>query len=442
VNRWIVAILVLLAFIVLVSPGIIGRMAERNIEQNIDWADDQNPAVTVETEKFDRGWFTSEGRHRVVFSGGTLRDASDVYAAFNSHPDLPSLIIDTRIDHGLLPVTSLARDSGSLAPGLANTISTFQLDPGNGELTPLPGTLYSRVGVSGATDSRFLLETGSFSNESLHAEWQGADLNFVTNPATGALSIDGETEPFSIEQDGDKMSVGEMSVDLHQESSDYDINVGTLDLQIGPVTVESAEAPFSIGGMSLTGDTDIDDGRMSGSSVFELQAMSVPGFGDMDMNFDVTIEGLDAKSLGVIATALQEAQAAPDPDIAMQNMLPAVAGDFEALARAGGAIRFDRFDFTLPQGTVEMKLDLDFPEVDDDREFSWSTVLIGMTAAFDMRMPSELYEFAQMMNPEAGSLVAMGILKKDGDFYVMDAEYAQGLLNVNGAPMPVPMPGL
>lgn len=58
------------------------------------------------------------------------------------------------------------------------------------------------------------------------------------------------------------------------------------------------------------------------------------------------------------------------------------------------------------------------------------------------RMPMALFEMAKMMNPQAGSLVAMGILIKDGDDYVMAAEYAKGMLNVNGPPMPIPMPGM
>ncbi len=45
-----------------------------------------------------------------------------------------------------------------------------------------------------------------------------------------------------------------------------------------------------------------------------------------------------------------------------------------------------------------------------------------------------------MMNEQAGALVAMGILVAEDDDYVLNAEYAQGLFNVNGAPMPIPMP--
>ena len=34
----------------------------------------------------------------------------------------------------------------------------------------------------------------------------------------------------------------------------------------------------------------------------------------------------------------------------------------------------------------------------------------------------------------------MGFLKKNGDDYEMAAEYRKGLLTVNGAPMPIPIP--
>jgi hypothetical protein len=65
-----------------------------------------------------------------------------------------------------------------------------------------------------------------------------------------------------------------------------------------------------------------------------------------------------------------------------------------------------------------------------------------MNANIDFRIPGAIYEMAAMMNDQAGSLIAMGILVPDGADYVMDAEYAQGLINVNGVPMPVPIPGL
>jgi hypothetical protein len=49
-------------------------------------------------------------------------------------------------------------------------------------------------------------------------------------------------------------------------------------------------------------------------------------------------------------------------------------------------------------------------------------------------------ELAQAANPESAALIAMGILKKDGEAYIVNAQYEKGLLTVNGAPMPIPLP--
>ena len=69
-------------------------------------------------------------------------------------------------------------------------------------------------------------------------------------------------------------------------------------------------------------------------------------------------------------------------------------------------------------------------------------MLLKSKASLNVRVPAALYEVAAMMNPQANSLIAMGMLVRDGDDYVMAAEYEQGLVNVNGAPMPIPMPGM
>ena len=71
-KRWLVVLLVVLAVLVLVSPGIVGRLAEKNLEDNIEWAESEAVGIDVQTESFDRGWFTSEGRHRVALTGSTV----------------------------------------------------------------------------------------------------------------------------------------------------------------------------------------------------------------------------------------------------------------------------------------------------------------------------------------------------------------------------------
>jgi uncharacterized protein YdgA (DUF945 family) len=119
---------------------------------------------------------------------------------------------------------------------------------------------------------------------------------------------------------------------------------------------------------------------------------------------------------------------------------PRIEDDVQTFLSSGAEVRFDRLDISLPQGEVTTKLSLKLPETDATGEFSWASVILALTASADVRVPVALMEMAQAANPQSGALVAMGILKKDGDFYVVNAEYRKGLLTVNGAPMPIPLP--
>ncbi len=441
-KRWLVVLLVLLAVVVLLSPGIVGRLAEKNLEENMEWAESESGGIELQMESFDRGWFTSEGRHRVVLSGASFREAAQAYRAQSGYADLPSLVIDTHLDHGLVPFSSLQRESGSLMPGLASTVSTFQFDPGNGELVPLPGSLYSSVSLTGASDSRYLLEAGDFENEDMRVEWLGADVALQTDASTGAVVLDGRIEPFTISDESDTVRVGAMTVSADQVKSEYGLNVGTAEFELASLQVESPSSPVTVGNISFSADSNIDDARLNVGTQMAIDEIVVPGMGYMDFVMDLTLNRLDAASTQVVAKAFQEAQGSPDPEAALAELFPRIEGDLQKIVASGAEIRIDQLDVTLPQGKVSTKLTVEVPEGDSGADFSWASVLLAMTATADIRMPAVLFEYAQSMNPQAGSLVAMGLLLRDGDDYVMNAEYAQGLLNVNGAPMPIPMPGM
>lgn len=181
-KRWLVALLVLLAVTVLVSPGIIGRLAEDNLERALPGGSAYGEGDYIVTrEHFERGWFTTEGRHRIEIRHGRVHDL--ILELAELEPDaVPVLIVDTHVDHGLVPVTSMARESGSLRPGLASTVSTMALDPGTGEPLAIPGKLYSNIGLTGDTTTRYLLDSGSFASDGFAASWEGADLSFTIGP--------------------------------------------------------------------------------------------------------------------------------------------------------------------------------------------------------------------------------------------------------------------
>ena len=188
VKKGFVVSLLALAVIVLVSPGIVGRLAEQSMDENLDWAATESEEVTVTSQGFDRGWFSSEGQHRVELRNGELRDALLLLSSNDGDGNLPALIIDTRIDHGLVPLSSMTRDKGSLTPGLGSAISTVRLDFDDGSKVDLPGTIYSQVGLSGELASNLVLDPGSFSEGDETAHWGNVNVLVTTSPSANAAS--------------------------------------------------------------------------------------------------------------------------------------------------------------------------------------------------------------------------------------------------------------
>lgn len=442
VKRSLVAVLVLAALIILISPGIVGRVAEKSVEDNVKWADSGNNEIVVTTEMFDRGWFSSEGRHRVELRSGRVREALRELARDAGHRGTPSLLIDTRIHHGIVPLTSLSTGSGSLKPGIARTVSTLQLDPGSGELIELPGMFYSDIGLTGVTTTHYLLEPGSMHEGDSRIEWQGADLTFLANPADRSLSVDGEVLAFSMEDGVKSAEVGGVVIDSSQVLSEYGFSVGDVQLEIGPVSLAGPNTPMTgFDLLSLAASSSVESERLGAQTTVELTGVTVPGFGDVNLVVDAVAAGLHAESLGKIVRAVQQAQASPDPDRAMAGLYPAIEPEIRTLLAAGAELRFDKLDVRLPQGDVTTRITVDLPQSDPDQAFNWPGLLLALEAAADVRLPAALVEMARMMNPQADSLIASGMLKQDGDFYEMLARYESGLLTVNGMPMPVPLPG-
>jgi uncharacterized protein YdgA (DUF945 family) len=400
----------------------------------MEWATSDNPDVVVTTEKFQRGWFTSEGSHRVSLRQGELQS---VLAAGDS---APSLIIDTRIDHGLVPLSSMSLSSGSLKPGLARMVSTLHLDDGKGNLTDLPGTVYSKTSLGGETTGHYVLEAGSREDADGKSAWSGADLRFVANSGRRELSLKGEIRPWSHESGADGVELGLLTIDAHQTDSDFGFPVGRLSLEINSLAVGSAAGPVSrFHKMTINGRSAIDGEALDARTQMSLERLAVPGVGEMGMMLDAVIDGLDAAAIGRISRAIKETRTANDPEAAMSGLFPLIQADLESLLAAGGEVRFDTLDVALPQGEIRSKIKLTVAK--SGGSFSWPGLILGLKASADVEVPEALVEVGRAMNPEAGSLVDMGFLKLNGDIYRMQVEFAGGLLTVNGMPMPIPLPG-
>lgn len=431
VKKGVVVLLVLLAVIVLVSPAIVGRLAERSMDENIDWAAMESGAVKVTSEHFDRGWFSSDGQHRVELQEGDLLTALQMLAGPVDADDLPVLVINTRLDHGLIPVSSMARKKGSLAPGLGSAISTLQLEAPDGELIDLPGTIYSKVALRGELQSNYVLEPGSHEVDGADAEWGRTSIEVTTNPGNGAVSYEGDIGTFSAQADGDRMRLAGLRFEGRQRPTRFGIAVGNMSASLDDLSFGSAGAITSL---VADAESSLDGDRVNARASVQSGIAGAPPFDEMQVDIAFTLSGADAMALGALQRAAEEAAGATDP-MAIYGTLEA---DARRLFAAGFEFDVDRINVALPQGEVVSTMAFSFAP-SDPATFEWTSLLLGTEASIDLAVPAALVDMMGQGNPQVALAIGGGYLLKNGDVYEMRARLKKGLLTVNGAPIPIPL---
>ena len=114
-KKSLITLLLALAVIVLVSPRIVGQLAEQSMDDNLVWAATEIDAVEVTALGFDRGWFSSQGRHRLEIRAGELRDS--LLALTGGADDLPALIESTLVSSTSKPSTGNPAPENSRSSG-------------------------------------------------------------------------------------------------------------------------------------------------------------------------------------------------------------------------------------------------------------------------------------------------------------------------------------
>ncbi len=434
-KKSIVILLVVLALAIIVSPGILGRLAEKSVDDNLNWAAAESGDLVVSSDSFDRGWFSSDGQHRVEIREGNLKAMLLGLGEPADDTDLPVLVINTHLDHGLIPVSSMARERGSLMPGLGSAVSTLSVEFNNGDKVDIPGKIYSKIGLTGELQSSYVLEAGSREENGATATWGETQIDVTTNPSTGNVVFDGNVGALSIADGADLFAVDALTFSGRQAPTKFGFTVGDIKLELDTMTISSNGV--QAGGlkrMSVDGNTHLSGDRLSARTFLEMQSQAIPQLGEFTVVADINLDGADAGAIGALQKSLEAQGANPDPG----QMFATVEDDLKRLLASGFELRFDQFDITLPMGTVMSKINFKVAE-EDAATFEWTTLLLATEASADISVPEALIEMAVQMNPQAGAAVGMGFLQKNGDVYEMKADYKKGLLTINGAPMPIPM---
>ena len=436
-RKSIVALLVIAAIVVLISPGIIGRIAEESVDSNLQWAADESQGVVVTSERFDRSWFSSHGRHRIEIRDAEIRAALATLAGRDPGDGDPVLVIDTRIDHGLIPVTSVGRTKGSLAPGLGRGVSTLFIEFPDGEAVEVPGTIYSTIGLGGVLTANYIAEPGSLEADGSTASWGDTDIEVSTDYKAESFDIEGVVESLVVSDAGDTLRLGRTTFSGIQRPSPFGFSVGDFTIDMASVAVEEAGIEtYRLGAVAMSGTSGIDGERVNGDFSLGIDALDVPGYGESGFDLTMRFTGVDGGALGRMVQRLEDAGDQAQPE----ELRLLLQDELQEMLSRGFELHVDRFDFDLPPGPVSLRMRFNVTE-SDANDFDLTSMLMTLDAEADLTASAGFVDHAMAMNPDAGAIIGMGYLRRNGDVYEMRAEYAKGLLTINGAPMPIPMGG-
>jgi uncharacterized protein YdgA (DUF945 family) len=435
VKKSVIALILFMVLIIIVSPAIVGKLAEDSVGDNLNWVAEESGELVVTSDGFDRGWFSSEGQHRVALGDGNIRSAMSTAADDFDEDEIPVLLINTHIDHGLIPVSSMGREEGSLTPGLGSAVSTLSIELESGETIDLPGTIFSKLGLGGDLDSRYVLEAGAQTVDDGEVTWQPSTIRVAASAATGDVEFEGDMGTMTFGNDQQTVSIDSLSFAGQQAGTPYGFKVGDVDMSMGLMTVNAGGMRVGgMQGMNVTASSSVEDGLATAAMRLEMSGQTVPGFGDISVIADADFDSVDAVALGAVAKRLEDLSGAQDPAMVMMT----AEKEIKDLLAAGINFGVDQFDVALPMGTVTSRMSFEVPK-SDRAVFEWTSLLLDLVGEVYISVPEELVQLATSMDPQAGALVGMGYLKKDGSVYVLDAQMKKGLLTINGAPIPIPM---
>ena len=419
-KKGIVALFVVVVIAVLVSPRVIGQLAEQSVNDSLEWADSQNGDFIVTATEFERSWFASVGQHRVeLLMGG-----------------LPTLVVNTRLDHGLIPVSSLSRENGSLIPGLGSAVSTLGQELGDGSIEPLPITIYTRIGLTGALKSRVIIEAGGIDTADERIDWGSSAFLMSSRPVEQSFGVKGTLSSLAVKSETETAIVGEIEVDLALAATPYGYMVGAVHLALDSIAVIGAEQTMSAGPIRIDSDSSLDGDRVSGDLALSVADTPMILGGTGSVQLVARLENADAAAIGAILRNAEAMQSATNYESGAAQL----EDDVLTLLAEGVELHFDQLDILSPFGQFSSRASATM-EASDKDGYTWATAATLLAGSADLSFPKALVDMATQANPDLHGVIGLGYVRKRGEFYVTEASFEDSTLTINGAPTPFPLAG-
>lgn len=423
-NRLPLLVLCLIA-LVLLSPGLVGHLAARHLDDNLRWVDAENEDIEITSLGFERRWFTSTARHRLVFKS----------AASTNGP--AAVLINTELTHGLIPFAVGTSGERSFTPALATAVSTLLFEPASGESIDIPGSVYSRLSLLGNATFHYAAASGQRQAQGVTAEWEGADVRVSSSAAKRTLGLNGRIDPLRVTAPGAELRVSGVRFASERDAADYAFGVGHIELRLDDANVSAADGLSATAKALAFGiDSKLNRDTLHGVANLHVDELFAERLGSVDVDGELAFDGVDAATVSRTVQMIQHryADGGGGPDAPLDGaLLPTL----QAMLQHGGRLELNRLDGVLNQGRLRSSGFVEWPAVAALDSFSWPSLILRTKARAQLEMDAELYTLLAERVPQISSLVALGVLQQSGQRYEMAVELNGGLLEVNGAPMPL-----
>ena len=418
-KRLLLFILLLLFGLVFALPGGVGLVAEQGHQRALAHLVGQGHPLSG---SFTRGWFGSRAQHVYRIEDLQLRQVAG--AITGDYVNASSLVVDSDLHHGPLPLATLR-------PAWTEGRSTLALRDAAGSEVALPGQLSGRLEPGAQSRFFYRAEPGEQAlDNGLVADWQDIAIELRLGRDAGELSVDGEIERLGLSDGDARLSIAGVSVEGRQRRTGTGPWKGTTTWRVGSLSAPDTRAD------RVTLGTDVSDVdgqpvyRITGT-VGSLQSELING---NDLRVDLELRNVDSASAAGLLRLIADGRAvdifspqhrallsrvlAGGPQLTLHNLrVPAGDAYLEGTGRISVAAGADPLRSGGLANAIDAQTDLAVPRS-----------LVAALAAAGTDQTRAAIEL----------MIRLRILKPEGDRYRVKASYENGLLNVNGFPVPVP----
>lgn len=431
-RRLLIFLVLALLGLGLVVPALVGVLAQRQADGELTRLTARHPAIRVTEAEFDRGWFHSSSRHVLQLDTARLWPP----ALGDQADPLPLLLLTLESDyhHGPLP-------GAPGVPGLAQVHTRFTLGE-SGAANPLSGEAETWLRLQGGGESRirFLPLQVEHADRYGGIDWPGGHGSVEFDRGFRELAAEAALEVAQIRDVEGALTAGPFL--LHAELAHRGgLWTGDLRADIARMDAWTRHSPRSqtlARALVLTGSSTLADERVTLVAEGTVDRMQLLGRESRNLGGRLRLHGLDAPELRALSGLWREAVR---DELDREVLVTRLQHRGRALVGAGAGVALEALRAELHYGPLEASLALELPPQPGGHTFD--TLLRDLQGSTRWRLPEGLVKLGleyEQTRPSLELLLSLGVLQAHAQGYRLDMDYRDGLLNVNGEPMALPMP--